>query len=364
MTTRKPLKASVAGSLQALGAKVNAAKEGGAMHEIATDMIDVVFPNRNDISDDSVKEMSESIHAVGVQQPILVRPGKVAGRFDLIAGERRLRGSKLAGRKTIPARVKHVTDDEARTLQGIENIHRLNWTQLEEAQHLQAALDAAKRSGSRQPLDAVAKQWAKSKSWVSERISLLNLTKPAKALMDDAVTADMTVITSVHRAAKLNSKAGEALAQQVRTTDKKRETARAGYENIKRSSKGATAPAKGKGPASAPGALHRYAEILHKAAYPTDKPNHAELARRVRSGIDNTEPGTHKAMHASLQQAHKWGKQLRKSGPPHARTVSADLLKGLDAVAADAKAWRTLLLKAFAAGVTGQAFEFEAVVIL
>jgi ParB family chromosome partitioning protein len=73
--------------------------------------------------EESLPELSESIKVQGVIQPISVRPGK-DGRYFLIAGERRLRASKMAGKKTIPAIVRVVSEQQAAEMTVIENLQR------------------------------------------------------------------------------------------------------------------------------------------------------------------------------------------------------------------------------------------------
>ena len=77
--------------------------EGGKPREIAVDQIDPnPFQTRSHVNEEQLAELAASIAANGVVQPILVRP-QASGRFQLIAGERRWRASKLAGKATVPA---------------------------------------------------------------------------------------------------------------------------------------------------------------------------------------------------------------------------------------------------------------------
>ena len=183
--------------------------------------------------------------------------------------------------------------------------------------------------------------------------------------MKDAVTADITVLTKVSQAGKLDPKAGEALAKAVRTTINKRRTALTGYERIKRKAKGVKAKgaAPGKG-GSVGNAVWGYAQALVKTAAAKDRPSPGELRRRVRETMAETEPRAHKALAESLKQAHAVGRKLRKGGLAQARVAKGALLQALDSpAAAKAPACRDLLLAAFVVGVTGQPFEFETIVI-
>ena len=287
-----------------------------------------------------------------------MRPGKKTGRYELIAGERRVRASKLAGRPGIPAMVKHVSEAEAETLQAIENIQRENWSRLEEARKLHRAMERAKKSGQKQSLESVARDWSKSVSWVSERLSLLKLTAPAKQLMDDGVTTDVVAIKLVDRATRLDPKAGKALADRVRNTTEKRAAAIEGHAAIRQTKKGGKAPTTAKtGVGRA--AQVRYAERLLKAASPKDKPNRGELSRQVRETMTNTEPLVHKGFVEVFKNAHLLGKRLRKGGQPTASAVGDLFLKGIDEHAVAA---RSCFVKAFVVGVIGLPFDFEATI--
>jgi ParB family chromosome partitioning protein len=85
-------------------------------------------------SDDALQELTDSIKANGVIQPILVRPAEEEGRYILILGERRLHASKLAGKTTIPAMVRRVSEQQAAEMTIIENLQREDLSPLEQAE--------------------------------------------------------------------------------------------------------------------------------------------------------------------------------------------------------------------------------------
>ena len=128
---------------------------------------------RKVFDDEKLRELAVSIGTYGVLSPILVRPSKVHGRFDLIAGERRVRASKLAGRDSIPAIVDQ-SDGEAtdRTLaiQLVENIQRADLAPLERAQAVGALRDAFKLS-----VREIGERLGVSKSMVHRSLELLEL---------------------------------------------------------------------------------------------------------------------------------------------------------------------------------------------
>ena len=98
--------------------------------------VDEIRPNpyqpRKVFNDEALKELSSSIKQHGVFTPILVK--KSIQGYDLIAGERRLRASKLAGLKEVPVIVRELTDQEIVEISLIENIQREDLNPIEEAQ--------------------------------------------------------------------------------------------------------------------------------------------------------------------------------------------------------------------------------------
>jgi ParB family chromosome partitioning protein len=107
--------------------------EGGKPREISVELIDRnPFQTRTHIDDAQLAELSASITANGVVQPILVRP-QANGRFQLIAGERRWRASQLAGKKTIPAILRQVSDEQAMEITIVENLQRADLNAMEQA---------------------------------------------------------------------------------------------------------------------------------------------------------------------------------------------------------------------------------------
>ena len=149
-------------------------RTGIPYREIEVDSIDT-DPNqpRKVFDEDGLHELSNSIATYGVLTPILVRPGKTPGRFDLIDGERRLRASRLAGKATIPAIVdQDGNQSEERTLaiQLVENIQRADLTPLERAYAIGALRDAFSLS-----VRDVAERLGVSKSMVHRSLELLEL---------------------------------------------------------------------------------------------------------------------------------------------------------------------------------------------
>ncbi|MFP5453249.1 ParB/RepB/Spo0J family partition protein [Parvimonas sp. G1604] len=128
---------------------------------------------RKSFDDDSLKELANSIKADGVIQPIVVR--KVDDKYEIIAGERRFRASKLAGLEKVPVVVKNVTDRKARELALVENIQREDLNPIEEAISLKTLMEEYKLT--QQELSDII---GKSRSYIANNLRLLNLSDHIK----------------------------------------------------------------------------------------------------------------------------------------------------------------------------------------
>jgi len=107
--------------------------EGGKPREISLDLIDRnPFQTRTVVNEQQLAELAASITANGVVQPVLVRP-QANGRFQLIAGERRCLASKRAGKATIPAILRQVSDEQAMEITIVENLQRADLNPMEQA---------------------------------------------------------------------------------------------------------------------------------------------------------------------------------------------------------------------------------------
>src|SRR5438552_16273652 len=98
---------------------------------------------RRQFDEGKLAELADNIKQHGVLQPILLRPlpeGE-AGTYELVAGARRYRASKIAKRESIPATVRELTDAQALELQGIENVQRVDVHPLGEAQRYAAPIE-------------------------------------------------------------------------------------------------------------------------------------------------------------------------------------------------------------------------------
>lgn len=182
-----------------------------APNEVDIGLIDIADQERKEFEDEHNKlaDLAETIKIHGVIQPVLLR-ARPAGRYELVAGERRLRAAKLAGLTKIPCLIRSLTDDQAVDAQFIENIHRKNLTQLEEAGQLKKMLGVL--SGDRA---ALAKKVQKSEAWITQRLNLLDLPPQARRLIDEGISSDVTAINNVRQIEKVNPGAAKALVDQA-----------------------------------------------------------------------------------------------------------------------------------------------------
>ena len=135
------------------------------------------YQPRQDLREDTLQELAESIRAQGVVQPVVVRPlGE--GRYELIAGERRWRAAQLAELREVPAVIREVSDQAAIAMALIENIQREDLNPLEEAAALQRLI-AEFNLTHQQAAEAVGR----SRAAVSNLLRLLELAEDVQRLV-------------------------------------------------------------------------------------------------------------------------------------------------------------------------------------
>ena len=128
-------------------------------------------------AEESIAELSDSIKAQGIIQPIVLRP--IANdRYEIIAGERRWRAAQLAGLAKVPAVIRTVDDDSALAMSLIENIQREDLNPLEEATALQRLIDDFQFTH-QEVADAVGK----SRSAVTNTLRLTQLSPPVAEML-------------------------------------------------------------------------------------------------------------------------------------------------------------------------------------
>ncbi len=148
-----------------------------ALHELDISLID---PNphqaRTTWDEAELGELAASIRANGVIQPILVRPA--GDRFQLIAGERRFRASRIAGRETIPAWVRTATDEQLHEWALVENIHRADLNALERSKAYRLYIDTFSLTQAE-----AAQRLGEERSVVANYLRLLDLPDEIKQML-------------------------------------------------------------------------------------------------------------------------------------------------------------------------------------
>jgi ParB family chromosome partitioning protein len=135
------------------------------------------YQPRTRMDEGSLHELAQSIRSQGVMQPILVRP-LAANRYEIIAGERRVRAASLAGLSDVPVLVKVVADEVAAVMSLIENIQREDLNPLEEAQGLKRLIDEFALTH-----EQAASAVGRSRSAASNLLRLLNLAAPVQQML-------------------------------------------------------------------------------------------------------------------------------------------------------------------------------------
>ncbi len=142
-----------------------------------------IEPNRDQprkiFDEDALAELADSIAKHGVIQPLLVRP-MPDGSYQLVAGERRWRASRMAGLTEVPVVIKELSDDEAMALALIENLQREDLNAIEEAQGIKALMDTLSLTQ-----DEAAERVGKSRPAVANALRLLKLPDSVIVLVSD-----------------------------------------------------------------------------------------------------------------------------------------------------------------------------------
>ena len=175
--SKEPKKRGLGRGLEALFDESPQVQETEEITEIP---LDEIRPNpyqpRKTFDNKSLKELSESIKENGVFQPIIIR--KSVNGYEIIAGERRFRASKLAKKKTIPAIIRKFDEAQMMEVAVLENLQREDLTPLEEAQDyemLQNNLGLTQAE--------VSKRLGKSRPYIANYLRLLTLPQKTKRLL-------------------------------------------------------------------------------------------------------------------------------------------------------------------------------------
>ncbi len=170
--------------------------------------IEKIVPNpdqpRRHFSEDLLRDLADSIREKGVIQPLIVRPAKVEGQFEIVAGERRWRAAQLAKLHKLPVLVRDYTDTETLEVAIIENIQRADLNAVEEAKGYQ---DLINRFGHTQ--EQLANSLGKSRSHIANMMRLLKLPAGVQKLLESGE------LSSGHARALVGREDAEEVARSI-----------------------------------------------------------------------------------------------------------------------------------------------------
>lgn len=149
--------------------------------------LDEIRPNpyqpRKTFDDSTLRELADSIMLNGVIQPVILRQSSVKG-YEIIAGERRVRASRLAGKTTIPAIVREFDETAMIEVAILENLQREDLTPLEEAEGYQTLMNKLSLTQVN-----VAQRLGKSRPYIANHLRLLNLPQDVKRMLQEGLVS-------------------------------------------------------------------------------------------------------------------------------------------------------------------------------
>src|SRR3954468_18646201 len=211
MVTKKPkglgrgLEALLGPTASEAAQDTSASNPGLPASLLLADMVPGTYQPRTRMDEGALYELAESIKAQGIMQPILVRKlaeGDHAGKFEIIAGERRFRAAKLAGLDSVPVLVRDVPNEAAAAMALIENIQREDLNPLEEAQGLQRLVREFGHTH-----EQAAQAVGRSRSAASNLLRLLNLADPVQTMLmaGDLDMGHARALLALDRAAQITA---------------------------------------------------------------------------------------------------------------------------------------------------------------
>lgn len=143
-----------------------------------SDIVPGKYQPRTEFDAEALDSLAESIREKGVLQPLLVR--RQGGKYELIAGERRWRASKIAGLDKVPVIIKELNDKEVLEVALVENLLRENLSAIEEAEGFQRLINEFSHTQ-----EALSQIVGKSRSHIANMLRLLNLPEEVQALVKE-----------------------------------------------------------------------------------------------------------------------------------------------------------------------------------
>jgi len=188
------LRAGRDGLAQTAAAAADLLAEGDRAHAgVPTDardlLLDEISPDplqpRRHFDEQELRALADDIGRRGVLQPVLVRPPQVPGApYQLVAGERRWRAARLAGKVRIPARVRELSDEDVQAAQLAENILRTGLTDIEKGRALRRLYEIRKRQNYKVTWEDIAAEVGLGRARIHDLFNLASLPAPIAALIE------------------------------------------------------------------------------------------------------------------------------------------------------------------------------------
>ncbi len=196
---------------------VNETKDSDIVEIPLTEIRSNPYQPRKEFDEKSLSEFAESIKEHGVIQPIIVK--KSIKGYEIIAGERRTRASKMAGKTTIPAIIRDFTDQEMMEIALIENIQREDLNPIEEAEALAKIIESSNITQ-----EEASKKFGKSRSYITNILGLLKLPELTKQYVREGKISmgHARVLSKLSDEEQINTLANEIIENglSVRETEK------------------------------------------------------------------------------------------------------------------------------------------------
>lgn len=172
------------------------------------------YQPRKIFDDDALKELSLSIKEHGVFQPIIVK--KSVKGYNIIAGERRAKASKLAGMETIPAIIRDFKDEEMMQVALLENLQREDLSAIEEAKAYKSIIETLKLTQ-----DELAKKLGKSRSHITNMLGLLRLPLSVQdmVLYNKITMGHARVLSKLENHSQIEDLANQIVAENLSVRD-------------------------------------------------------------------------------------------------------------------------------------------------
>ena len=167
---------------------------------------------RQNINEDTIKSLANSIQKIGLIHPLVVRPANAPGRYTVIAGERRRLASIMAGETTVPVLIRACAPDETLEVQVFENIGLGVRSALEPRDMANAIQRIAERFAT--PEEA-AQHFGRAATWLSQATAAANLSEKVSALLDSGKISSTSTAVQLEKLARKNEAKADLLIDRI-----------------------------------------------------------------------------------------------------------------------------------------------------